>query len=302
MKGFAKEHQLEDVEPLLLKGAIVAQSPALFEELEELDEADRTALREELTNRFKLPRTLYFTIILNSVAAAIQGWDQTGSNGANLTFGEAMGIPDSGDKCTQAGTCEKNSWIIGFVNACPYIAIALFCAWISDPINELIGRRGTIFIAAIFSLLAPIGSGLTQKWGQLAACRVLLGVGMGLKEVTVPVFSAENVPASVRGGLVMSWQIWTAFGIFLGTVANLVVMVSEQRVSTYGHKRSHLIKEHWCYLLASAIRIGFHPCYSARSRYLVRAGVTQMVNEEAQVCKSIQVLLASAEHSTTSSS
>jgi hypothetical protein len=49
---------------------------------------------------------------------------------------------------------------------------------------------------------------------------------MGLKEVTVPVFSAEIVPASVRGGLVMSWQIWTAFGIFLGFVANLCVMVS----------------------------------------------------------------------------
>lgn len=230
VKRFAKEHQLEDVEPLLLKGAIVAQSPALFEELEVLDEADRTVIREEITHRFKLPRTLYFTIILNSVAAAIQGWDQTGSNGANLTFGQAMGIPDSGEACELAGTCEKNSWIIGFVNACPYIAIALFCAWISDPVNELLGRRGTIFIAAIFSLLAPIGSGLTHRWGQLAACRVLLGVGMGLKEVTVPVFSAEVVPASVRGGLVMSWQIWTAFGIFLGTIANLVVMVSKQKL------------------------------------------------------------------------
>ena len=45
---------------------------------------------------------------------------------------------------------------------------------------------------------------------------------MGLKEVTVPVFSAEVAPTSVRGGLVMSWQIWTAFGILLGTCANLV--------------------------------------------------------------------------------
>lgn len=52
----------------------------------------------------------------------------------------------------------------------------------------------------------------------------MLGIGMGLKEVTVPVFSAEVVPATVRGGLVMSWQIWTAFGIFIGTVANLCVM------------------------------------------------------------------------------
>jgi hypothetical protein len=76
-----------------------------------------------------------------------------------------------------------------------------------DPVNELCGRRGTIFIAAIFSLLASFGMGLSQKWGELAACRVLLGVGMGLKEVTVPVFSAENVPASVRGGLVMSWHL-----------------------------------------------------------------------------------------------
>lgn len=68
--------------------------------------------------------------------------------------------------------------------------------------------------------------GVSQTWGQLAVCRVLLGIGMGLKEVTVPVFSAENTPASIRGGLVMSWQIWTAFGIFLGTVANIAVMVS----------------------------------------------------------------------------
>lgn len=64
---------------------------------------------------------------------------------------------------------------------------------------------------------------LTQTWGQLAAVRVLLGIGMGLKEVTVPVYSAEVAPTSIRGGLVMSWQVWTAFGIFLGTTANLVV-------------------------------------------------------------------------------
>ena len=44
---------------------------------------------------------------------------------------------------------------------------------------------------------------------------MLLDIGMGLKEVTVPVFSAENSPAIIRGGLVMSWQIWTAFGASL---------------------------------------------------------------------------------------
>jgi len=46
---------------------------------------------------------------------------------------------------------------------------------------------------------------------------------MGLKGATVPIFAAENAPAQIRGALVMSWQMWTAFGIFLGFCANLAV-------------------------------------------------------------------------------
>lgn len=49
---------------------------------------------------------------------------QTGSNGANLSFPTAMGIPDSGDVCDgREKWCEDNSWIVGFVNAMPYITI-----------------------------------------------------------------------------------------------------------------------------------------------------------------------------------
>lgn len=47
---------------------------------------------------------------------------------------------------------------------------------------------------------------------------------MGLKEVTVPVFSAENAPPRIRGALVMSWQLFVAFGIMLGCTANLIVV------------------------------------------------------------------------------
>ena len=66
--------------------------------------------------------------------------------------------------------------------------------------NHALGRRNVIFIAAIFSVLSPIGSACVQTYGQFIACRVLLGIGMGLKEVTVPVFSAEVAPTSIRGG------------------------------------------------------------------------------------------------------
>jgi hypothetical protein len=38
-------------------------------------------------------------------------------------------------------------------------------------------------------------------------CRLLLGVGMGAKASTVPIFAAENSPASIRGALVMSCEL-----------------------------------------------------------------------------------------------
>ena len=93
----------------------------------------------------------------------------------------------------------------------------------SDPLNNYFGRRGTIFVSAVFCLLSVIGSALSQTWPQLFVTRLLLGLGMGCKASTVPIYAAENCPASIRGGLVMSWQLWTAFGIFLGFCANLAV-------------------------------------------------------------------------------
>ena len=35
---------------------------------------------------------------------------------------------------------------------------------------------------------------------------------MGAKASTIPVLAAENSPASIRGSLVMGWQLWVAFG------------------------------------------------------------------------------------------
>ncbi|KAJ4318036.1 hypothetical protein N0V94_004637 [Neodidymelliopsis sp. IMI 364377] len=224
VERFARDHNLADELPYLSKGALVAQDPENFEIITELDDSDRQTLRTEKSHRWNHPKALYLTILLNSISAAIQGWDQTGSNGANLSFPQAFGIADVGAECAAAGACERNSWIIGAINSCPYMTIAIIAGWLSDPLNDLIGRRGTVFVGAVFSLLAPIGQALAQSWPQILVCRILLGIGMGLKEVTVPVYSAKNAPTAIRGALVMSWQLFVAFGIMLGFSANLVVV------------------------------------------------------------------------------
>lgn len=77
--NFAEQKGLTDILPLLRKGALVAQKPRDFESIPELDDDEKETLRNEVTHRWRHPRALYFTIILNSIAAAIQGWDQTGT-------------------------------------------------------------------------------------------------------------------------------------------------------------------------------------------------------------------------------
>jgi len=60
---------------------------------------------------------------------------------------------------------------------------------------------------------------------------------MGAKASTVPIYAAENSPASIRGALVMSWQLWTACGIFLGCCANLALDLMETTARIRLHSR-----------------------------------------------------------------
>lgn len=137
-----------------------------------------------------------------------------GSNGANLAFPEYFNI---------GSNSTHDTLLVGLINAAPYIGSAFIGCWFSDPINHYFGRRGTIFVSANFCLLSVLGTAFTQTWVQCFICRLLLGVGMGAKASTVPIYAAENSPAAIRGALVMSWQMWNAFGIFLGFCANLAV-------------------------------------------------------------------------------
>ncbi|KAJ9092100.1 hypothetical protein QFC21_006966 [Naganishia friedmannii] len=210
---FAAEHDLGYAIDDLRKGALLAQKPHQYMTIPELDEADRAIITQERLHKWKHPMTLYWTIFVCSVGAATQGWDQTGSNGANLSFPAEFGINKT----------RGDEWLVGLINAAPYFASALLGCWLSDPLNNLLGRRGVIFITALCLIATPIGSGFTKSWQGLFVCRLVLGIGMGCKGSTVPIFAAENAPASIRGALVMSWQLWTAFGIFLGFAANVIV-------------------------------------------------------------------------------
>ncbi|KAF9004952.1 hypothetical protein BDZ89DRAFT_1095624 [Hymenopellis radicata] len=211
-REFAKQYDLEDLSEELQKGALIAQDPLVFESLPMLDDADRNILKREITHRWDQPKTLYYLVILCSVAAAVQGMDESVINGAQLFYPQQL------------------------VNSAPYLCCAVLGCWLTDPEQSS--------FTALFSFLTCVWQGVTNSWPHLFAARFVLGLGIGPKSATVPVYAAECAPPPIRGALVMMWQAWTAFGIMFGFVADLAFYhVSD---------RPHITGLNWRLMLASA--------------------------------------------------
>lgn len=145
----AEETGLTEHLHVLRQGALVAQDPDNFEAIDgeyALDEGQKDALHQEILHKWRVPKLLYLTIITCSIGAAVQGWDQEGSNGANLSFPLEFGIDGEDDRAV---------FLVGLINSAPYIGSAFIGCWISDPLNNYLGRKCELFFTILF-IDAPI--------------------------------------------------------------------------------------------------------------------------------------------------
>ncbi|KAJ4333188.1 hypothetical protein N0V87_007825 [Didymella glomerata] len=213
-EAWAEANGMPEHKSLFGRAALIARDPERFERLGDALPADeRDALIYERDHKWHGSKMLWYSISLCAIGAATQGWDQTGANGANLSFPQEFGI-DKG---------AKNEWIVGLINSIIFLTAGLIGAFIVDPLNHYLGRRGEIFVTALCLTATPIGSGFARTWQELFATRFVMGIGIGAKNATVPIYSAEMAPARIRGALVMFWQLWVVIGIFLGFCANVIV-------------------------------------------------------------------------------
>lgn len=72
VENFAREKGLMEFVDVLKKGARVAQDPSNFEQVESLEQGELEALRQEKDHKWKHPYTLYLSIIVCSMGAAVQ--------------------------------------------------------------------------------------------------------------------------------------------------------------------------------------------------------------------------------------
>ncbi|KIO03605.1 hypothetical protein M404DRAFT_26914 [Pisolithus tinctorius Marx 270] len=209
---FAQERGLPHLLPELKKGALVAQNADAYKQYDMFTDEDKKFLEDEVTHKWRQTGTLYYMVVMSSLAAAVQGMDEAVINGAQLFYPSQFGMDT---------TTSRGSWLLGVVNSAPYLCCATLSCWLTHPLNQWLGRKKTIFVTCLISFLTCIWSALTNTWWHLFIARFFLGFGIGPKSATVPVYAAECAPAPIRGALVMMWQMWTAFGIGLGDVIDL---------------------------------------------------------------------------------
>lgn len=71
---FCDTHGFVDERELIVKGALIAKDPVAFESVPGITDEEIHAIRNEVLHKWRQPRLLYFTIILCSIGAAVQGW------------------------------------------------------------------------------------------------------------------------------------------------------------------------------------------------------------------------------------
>jgi len=182
-----------------------------------LGQREWDAIETQRSLRFwKEPKGLIVTLFACCMASLTQGWNQV-ANG-NLGWPKDFGLD-----VTDTGT-GVDIWKFGAVNAVLWLSAAVLGPCLLDPIchSSFFGRRGAVCIAALFSLGSTIGGSQTKTWQGYLIARIFLGIGIGAKASIVPIWESEVLPPDKRGRLLISWQVFTATGIFAGSVATYI--------------------------------------------------------------------------------
>ncbi|KAL8783514.1 MAG: hypothetical protein Q9213_004560 [Squamulea squamosa] len=164
---FMEKTKIDEIyEEHIRKGAFLAQDREAFDDLREdglqLKPEERAALVMEdpkRGNKWNQPWIMYALVGCCSLGAAVQGWDETAVNGAQLYYAYAFGIgKDSHD------APDRDAGLRGLVNSAPYL-----CCAVLGCCSPIIWSR---------SAQTEISSGAAAENPSLVSLRAMGGPGL----------------------------------------------------------------------------------------------------------------------------
>ncbi|XP_065886410.1 proton myo-inositol cotransporter-like isoform X3 [Dysidea avara] len=98
------------------------------------------------------------------------------------------------------------------------VAAAAVSALMSGILNDLIGRKKVMLLAATVFTVGAVVMAIAGSKEVLLVGRAIVGLGIGFASMTVPVYISETAPSNIRGRLVVINTLFVTGGQFVATV------------------------------------------------------------------------------------
>jgi sugar porter (SP) family MFS transporter len=95
------------------------------------------------------------------------------------------------------------------------LAGAMLGAGLAGKLADSLGRRRLILAAGAVFTLGTLGAALSGTAALLVGFRFVMGVGVGIASVVVPMYLSELAPKEIRGKLTSLMQLLVTVGIFV---------------------------------------------------------------------------------------
>lgn len=151
-------------------------------------------------------RSVYLAATICAIGALLFGYDTGVISGALLYLKGPLGIAD-------------NAFLQGLVTAAILVG-AMVGALISGTLASRLGRRVVAMVAACVFGAGSLAAAFSPDVGTLVAARFVIGIGVGLASVIVPMYIAEISPTRIRGTLTSLNQLLITSGILLAYIVD----------------------------------------------------------------------------------
>ncbi|KAI3522541.1 hypothetical protein L1887_00407 [Cichorium endivia] len=115
--------------------------------------------------------------------------------------------------------CKFNSTTLTMFTSSLYLA-ALVASWFASVITRSWGRKMSMLIGGLTFCAGALLNAFAQNVLMLIIGRILLGIGIGFANQSVPLYLSEMAPYKYRGALNMMFQLSITIGILIANAAN----------------------------------------------------------------------------------
>lgn len=129
--------------------------------------------------------------------------------------------------------CKFDSQLLTTFTSSLYIA-GLIASFFASASTRILGRRISMLIGGATFLVGAALNGAAVNVAMLILGRILLGIGVGFANQSIPLYLSEMAPPKLRGGLNMCFQLFITIGILAANLINY----GTQKLEKYGWRIS----------------------------------------------------------------